>query len=45
MVSNYKWITINISMILAIRFALNYQDLDAILFSITLKEIDYKIQD
>jgi hypothetical protein len=32
-------------MISAAGFVLNCQDLDAILFSITLEKIDYKIQD
>jgi hypothetical protein len=42
---DHKWVTIDISMILATRFAFNYQDLSIILFSITLEEIDYEIQD
>jgi hypothetical protein len=40
---NYKLVIINISIILAIGFNLNYQDLGATLFSITFKEIDYEI--
>ena len=42
---NWKQETINISMISATGFVLNCQALGAALFLITLKEIDYKIQD
>ena len=38
-------LAIDISMTLATRFALNYQDPSATLFLITLKEIDHEIQD
>ena len=43
-VTNYKQMTIDIGIISAAGFALNCQDLGATLFSITLEEIDYKIQ-
>jgi hypothetical protein len=45
LVVNYKLVAIDISIILATSFVLNCQDLRAALFLITLKEIDYKIQD
>ena len=45
MATDCKQVTIDISMISAAGFALNCQDPGATLFSITLEEIDRKIQD
>jgi hypothetical protein len=43
-VTDCKLATIDISMISAAGFVLNCQDLETVLFLITFKEIDYKIQ-
>jgi hypothetical protein len=43
LVADCKLATINISIISTARFVLNCQDLEAVLFLIILKEIDYEI--